>query len=450
VIVDEVVPTNVPGVLPETQHTPETQGIPPELESIQDTQQPADTVDMAVVPIPDGDENTEAIVESEPMEQAPIRRSARIAQGITPPERYLLLSKIKDATDKIVQKEQAKFEAIRKEVLQIFQELEVLIPVMKSDIPKDAYILRCFIFLVEKFSANGEFDKIKARLVANGAQQNRELYPNKSSPMASIHAIFTCFALVAYRGNYEVAKVDVKGAYIQTEITGSPIYMKMDKRLTSMVLSILPSLQAYVTSEGTLYTKLLKALYRCVQSGQLWYAKITKVLRCEGYIPTPTDPCILRRVNELFILILYVDDILLFANIPKIERVQAFMTKEFKWITVTKGNAQSYLGMNIEVLPHEVTVSMSYYTQQLLLEFDKLKEYSTPAVKECFQSAASSVLDMDARRKFHTIVVKLLYLAKQVQPDILTATGFLCTRVKQPTKADQQKMMRVMGYLAQT
>jgi hypothetical protein len=66
-------------------------------------------------------------------------------------------------------------------------------------------------------------------LVANGAQQNRELYPNKSSPTASIHAILTCFALVAYIGNYDVAKIDVKGAYIQTEITGSPIYMKMDK-----------------------------------------------------------------------------------------------------------------------------------------------------------------------------------------------------------------------------
>jgi hypothetical protein len=50
-------------------------------------------------------------------------------------------------------------------------------------------------------------------------------------------------ALAAYIGNYKVAKVDVKGAYIQTEITGSPIYMKLDKRITSMALEILPSLQ---------------------------------------------------------------------------------------------------------------------------------------------------------------------------------------------------------------
>ncbi len=75
------------------------------------------------------------------VETAPARRSARIAQGITPPERYLLLNKIKTTTDKIAQKEQAKFEVIQKEVLQIFQELEALVPVMKADIPEDAEIL---------------------------------------------------------------------------------------------------------------------------------------------------------------------------------------------------------------------------------------------------------------------------------------------------------------------
>jgi hypothetical protein len=461
VIIDEATPMTT-NVTPEVQTAPETRGISSIVEDAFITQQPADTVDVAspinnedddvVEETPEQPEEPEMVeAQRAEVETAPARRSARIAQGITPPDRYLLLNKIKATTDKIAQKEQAKFEAIQKEVLQLFQELEALMPVMKSNIPEDAEVLRCFIFLVEKFLANGEFDKIKARLVANGAQQNRELYPNKSSPTASMHAIFTCFAIVAYKGNYDVAKIDVKGAYIQTEITGSPIYMKMDKRLTSIILSILPSLQAYVTPEGTLYTKLLKALYGCVQSGQLWYTKIAKVLRREGYISTPTDPCIFRKVNQLYILILYVDDILLFADQEEIDRVQAFMKQEFKWITVVKGKVQSYIGMNIEVSSHKVIVNMSHYTQQLLLEFKKLREYSTPAVKECFQSMTSGVvLDIDEKRKFHTIVAKLLYLAKRVRPDILTATSFLCTRVKQPTKADQQKLLRVMGYLKRT
>ncbi len=382
-----------------------------------------------------------------------LRRSARIAQGISQPERYMLLTKIQGTTQKlIVDKEKAKFSAIQKEILQIFEELKAVMPVMKSEVPQDAEILRCFIFLVEKFFANGEFEKIKARLVANGAQQNRALYPNKSSPTASIHAMFTCLALVAYIGNYSVAKIDVKGAYIQTEIMGSPIYMKLDKKITMMALSILPSLQKYVTLEGTLYTKLLKALYGCVQSGQLWYMKIKKVLRREGYIVTPTDQCIFRKVSgsTICLLILYVDDILLFVNEEEINQVEAFMQREFKWITVTRGNKQSYLGMSIEVDNNRITVDMQYYTQQLLQDFTHLTTYATPAVKESFNPTESAVLDAAAQKKFHTIVAKLLYLAKRARLDILTATSFLCTRVTKPTKSDQRKLLHVLGYLRLT
>ena len=48
------------------------------------------------------------------------------------------------------------------------------------------------------------------------------------------------------------------------------------------------------------------------------------------------------------------------------------------------------------------------------------------------------------------MVAKLLYLSKRTRADILTAVAFLCTRVKHPTKEDQKKLDRVMGYLAAT
>jgi hypothetical protein len=40
-----------------------------------------------------------------------------------------------------------------------------------------------------------------------------------------------------------------------------------------------------------------------------------------------------------------------------------------------------------------------------------------------------------------------LYLSKCAGPDILTAVGFLCTRVKEPMEEDQQKLLRLLGYL---
>jgi hypothetical protein len=93
---------------------------------------------------------------------------------------------------------------------------------------------------------------------------------------------------------------------------------------------------------------------------------------------------------------------------------------------------------------------MQYYTQQLLQEFTTLTTYTTPAVKECFNTTESAVLDAAAQKKFHTIVAKLLYLAKRARLDILTATSFLCTRVTKPTKSDQQNLLCVLGYLRLT
>jgi hypothetical protein len=62
---------------------------PPEVElSIEDRVEPAEAEQPAEVPA------------MEPETVVPVRRSARIAQGVTPPERYLLLTKIKEAIDK--------------------------------------------------------------------------------------------------------------------------------------------------------------------------------------------------------------------------------------------------------------------------------------------------------------------------------------------------------------
>jgi hypothetical protein len=92
---------------------------------------------------------------------------------------------------------------------------------------------------------------------------------------------------------------------------------------------------------------------------------------------------------------------------------------------------------------------MSYYTQQLLDEFQLNQTYTTPAVKECFKYTNRAALDVDGQKKFHTMVAKLLYLAKRARPDILMAVSFLCTKVTKPTKEDQKKLVCVMGYIKQ-
>ena len=74
-------------------------------------------------------------------------------------------------------------EAIVAELKQMLR-LKVWYPVRYSDLSAAARkaILRTTIFLKEKFTADGLFEKLKARLVAGGDQQDKELYENLSIP----------------------------------------------------------------------------------------------------------------------------------------------------------------------------------------------------------------------------------------------------------------------------
>ncbi len=73
----------------------------------------------------------------------------------------------------------------------MFQELRALLPVHRKDIPENADVLSSHMFVVDKFMADGSYDKTKARMVSHGNEQDAALYPNKSSPTAAIHSLFT-------------------------------------------------------------------------------------------------------------------------------------------------------------------------------------------------------------------------------------------------------------------
>lgn len=308
------------------------------------------------------------------------------------------------------------------------------------------------MFSEEKFLATGQHDKFKSRLVFNGNEQDVELF--QTDLTAALHSIMACLAVAASNGVTQIGKIDVKGAFIQTEMEGSPVYVRCDKNLTRLIVEVLPGIKKYVTKDGALYCQLLKALYGCVQASKLWYNKLTRFLRSLGYEQSPTDPCIMRKIEngQVFLLVIYVDDILVLANTEEMECVkQAFIT-EFQWITMEVGNGHSYLGMHVIMYDGYALIDMKNFIDKLLTEHGKdVREYDTPADKTIFSvDSKMKLLSEVERKEFHTTVAKLLYLTKQARPDIATATGFLCTRVTKATKQDRMKQKRVLGFLKRT
>jgi hypothetical protein len=382
-----------------------------------------------------------------------MRRSERIRAGVKRPDRYAVHTKLRQGkhnSDAINDSIEA---AEREEIKLVFEELKAVEVVRKEDIPVGIPAFNSHLFTIEKFKADGSHDKYKSRLVAHGNEQDDTLYPDRASPTAQLHSIMACLAIAACNEKCSVGKLDVKGAFIQTEMTGTPVYIKCAGKLKNVILRTYPKLADYVSKDGVLHCKLLKALYGCVQASKLWYLKLSQFLEREGYQKCEVDPCIFRRVEGemVHLLIIYVDDVLIVAPKKEIDRLQDSFIKEFKWVTLETGSVHSYLGMQLEFTRGCVKVDMRSYLDGVLGGFSGLKSYQGPAGSGLFDVASDAEkLGVNDVRRFHTVVAKLLYLSKRARPDIIATVSFLCTRVKEPTTQDRQKLFHLLGYLQRT
>ena len=116
-------------------------------------------------------------------------------------------------------------------------------------------------------------------------------------------------------------------------------------------------------------------------------------------------------------------------------------------------SVHSYLGMQIEFHKQHATINMTHFVEKLLQTSgeENLREFAYPATKDIFTvDTKAKALTEGERKQYHTNVAKLLYLSKRARPDILTAVGFLCTRVTCATIQDRVKLRRVLGYLKRT
>ena len=85
-------------------------------------------------------------------------------------------------------------------------------------------------FLKVKYSATGEFDKLKARNVAGGHLMDRELYDNIASPTAATASVVMIASITA-KENRAVYTIDFPGAFLNSIIPDDrpPVFMRLNK-----------------------------------------------------------------------------------------------------------------------------------------------------------------------------------------------------------------------------
>jgi hypothetical protein len=194
--------------------------------------------------------------------------------------------------------------AIKQELTQLFKELQALRVIRRAEVNMSANVLKSHMFLVCKYLANGVFEKVKARLVSDGQDQDVNLYLDKSLPMVALQSVFTVLGLGAMKTWRKIIKIDLKGAFVQTPMKGQPTYMKLDPKITKYAVELYTEYSNYVEGDGCLYTVMLKVMYGCVPASALWCEKIWSELEKLQYEVGKTDLCVFaKQVGErIFIL----------------------------------------------------------------------------------------------------------------------------------------------------
>ena len=92
-------------------------------------------------------------------------------------------------------------------------------------------------------------------------------------------------------------------------------------------------------------------------------------------------------------------------------------------------------------------MSMKGYVEELLSGSGIPGVAKSPATDGLFDIRNLPAVSEERRAKFHSLVAKILYLAKRTKPECLTAISFLASRVTRCTEDDEEKLERLVRYI---
>jgi hypothetical protein len=362
------------------------------------------------------------------------------------------------ASDGIKRHGRPAFQSIVKEVTKII-EMDVIEPIDPNTLTPEQKksIIPSSMFLKEKYTAEGEFDTMKARLVAGGHRQDSLPVTDTSSPTVSLTAIMTVLSIAASNRRV-IATLDVGNAYLNAEMPAdTEVFMRLDAIPSAIASKLDLRFSRYIAENGSQIVRLKKALYGCLQSALLWYKHLSNILSKLGFTHNDYDHCVFNKGkdDQQITVVVYVDDLLITCKSEdQIQQLIKELSKEFKEIKSTIGGSKfNYLGMliSIDSITNKLHVSMPKYIDDLL-EYAEIEGVATtPATANLFKIREDSpVLSKFKKERFHTMVAKTLYLAKRVRPELLGAVSFLASRVTAPTVDDMDKLIRMIQYLNYT
>ena len=196
--------------------------------------------------------------------------------------------------------------------------------------------------------------------------------------------------------------------------------------------------------------RLKRTLYGLKQSPRYFFEYITERLIKQNLLASKFDPCLF--MNESLIVIIYVDDILIYGRteaeidslIERLKNDDIALHKE--------GTAEGYLGVDIQRDGQNITLKQEGLTKRIIEALGLDSKYSTPVDTP----AESAALGRDVNGKdasgsinYASVVGMLLYLGHS-RPDISFATHQCACYTHSPKQSHEDALKQIGRYLKGT
>ena len=132
------------------------------------------------------------------------------------------------------------------------------------------------MFLKDKYKANGDIDKTKARLVAQGNTQNIEAVGDTHSSTVNPITVMALFNYLATHSSYILSAHDIKHAFLLPIVqSGKDIYVRIRKDVVARWILKYPYRKEYVNKSGNMFCRLDHYHYSLLEASKEFHDHLT-------------------------------------------------------------------------------------------------------------------------------------------------------------------------------
>jgi len=204
---------------------------------------------------------------------------------------------------------------------------------------------------------------------------------------------------------------------------------------------------------------LLKTIYGLVQAARAFFMKYLKVLKLCGFTPSPADPCLMVRRNDLGVvyMALHVDDCYGVGHLKALEDAIVQIKGHFN--LKVEDELTDYLSCEIrfDKTKRKAWLGQPHLIKRMEKKFGAMVQSrqtyrtpGTPGLGIIRPKEGETTISEEEQTLYRSGVGMLLYLVKHSRPDIANAVRELSKNMSGATEASFKEMKRVIKFVLDT